>query len=81
MIKYNRAKKISVIGINHASFKAMWDAIPQEVKSALNSGQLAQLVDANWGLAQKSKAIADRAAIKNGFVWDANHQVSINLAN
>lgn len=58
----------------HASALAMLDAIPDEVIAALPARLLAQLIDANWALAQQSKAIAAAEAIAEGAVWDARSQ-------
>ena len=79
MLKYMRTKSRSAIGIYHASFEAMWDNIPIEIKKALPSKMLAKLIDANWRLSSASKALATREIIENGFLWDAQRNKSINL--
>jgi hypothetical protein len=80
MLKYNRAKSMSIIGSCPKSFDAMWDAIPIQIKQILSGKLLAQLVDANWHLAGTSKAIAARDIVAEGYVYDAKNQRSIALA-
>lgn len=70
-IKVNRAMSLASIGAYPESARAMLRAIPHIVVAALTAKQLAALMDANWTLAQASKAIAERAVIEDGGVWDA----------
>lgn len=80
MIKINRAIAAATIGGCPASASAMLDAIPADVVAALPSRLLAQLVDANWRLAEASKALANADAIADGGVWDARRQALRLLA-
>lgn len=70
-IKVNRALALSDIGPCRASAAAMLDAIPRDVVAALPSHLIARLIDANWQMCQRTKAIADAEAIREGAVWDA----------
>ncbi len=79
-IKYNRTKALSVIGENHGSFDAMWAHLPAEIIEALSSTKLAKMVDSLWSCAGQSKAIAEREACENGFLWDARAHLSRDLA-
>jgi hypothetical protein len=74
-IKVDRALRLSAIGDCPASAAAMLDAIPSAVVAALNSTQLAALIDANWHLAGASKAMAIADALTEGAVWDAKNNV------
>ena len=78
-IKIERARKLSLTGNYPASFGAMLAAIPASIVDALTSRQLAELIDANWTLAQASKAIANREALAEGAVWDARAQAFRSL--
>ncbi len=62
-IKINRAVRLTKMGAYPTTTRDMLRSIPQAVVEALNSRQLAQLLDANWDLAQRSKAIALREGI------------------
>lgn len=79
-IKIARAKTLAGIGPYHRSFEAMLAAVPASVVAKLSSRQLAELIDANWCLAQSAKALAEREAIDNGFVWDARTSQARDLA-
>lgn len=68
-IKIRRAQKLSKIGDCYGSFAAMLDGVPATV-----------VIDAMWSVAGASKAIADREACSNGFVWDARSCRARNLA-
>ena len=57
-IKITRAYKKSSIGSCPLSAQAMLEAIPDQIIAKLTSDELATLIDANWRLAQRSKAIA-----------------------
>ncbi|HCZ00196.1 MAG: hypothetical protein A3D16_12055 [Rhodobacterales bacterium RIFCSPHIGHO2_02_FULL_62_130] len=70
-IKVNRAVKMSAIGSHPRSASAMLGAIPDDVIAALPARLIAQMIDANWQLAQASKALAVRDAIAEGMIWDA----------
>ncbi|MFN7002195.1 MAG: hypothetical protein ACK4NW_02050 [Roseinatronobacter sp.] len=70
-IKVNRAVAMSQIGSHPASAQAMLAAIPRDVIDALPSRLVAALLDANWQLAQQSKAIAEADAVQEGAIWDA----------
>ncbi len=70
-IKVNRAMSLAAIGAYPESARAMLRAIPTIVVAALTSRQLAALLDANWALARNSKAVAARAVLDDGGVWDA----------
>ena len=78
-IKIKRALRLSTIGSCHYSAMAMLDAIPETVVAALTSAQIAELIDANWRLAQASKAIAEREIVAEGAVWDARTERMIEL--
>lgn len=78
-IKINRAQALSTTGRYSASFAAMLEAIPLPVVVALTSRQLAALIDANWRLADASKAIATREICDDGFVWDTRRNCSREL--
>lgn len=69
-IKVNRALRLSQIGSNPGSASAMLAAIPSEVIQDLPARLVAQLIDANWRLAQNSKALALRDALQEGVIWD-----------
>lgn len=73
-IKYSRSKDAAKRGEYNNSFDAMYREIPESVKAALTSKRIAELVDAMWNVAQKSKAIANREAIEIGAVWDEKAQ-------
>lgn len=73
-IKINRALKLAAIGTNPGSAADMLAAIPADVIEALPARLLAELLDANWSLACRSKSLADAAACDEGAVWDARHQ-------
>jgi hypothetical protein len=73
-IKINRALRASAIGGCPASAAAMLAAIPQSVLATASSRQIAELIDANWSLAQEAKALAERASIDQGAIWDARQQ-------
>jgi hypothetical protein len=49
----------------------MLDAVPPAILSALPSAALADLLDAMWQLAERSKSAAIAAAIDDGALWDA----------
>lgn len=70
LIKVNRAVKISAIGAHPGCASAMLAAIPADVMAALPARLIASLIDANWQLAQASKAIAIKDAITEGVLWD-----------
>ncbi|RWR28867.1 hypothetical protein D2T31_12200 [Sinirhodobacter populi] len=76
-IKVNRAIKMSEIGAHAESAAAMLLAIPESVVEALPARLIAQLLDANWTLAQQSKAIAERDAISEGAIWDGRRMREI----
>lgn len=76
-IKVNRALTMSQIGNNPASAAAMLAAIPNDVILALPSRMIAQILDANWRLAQNSKAIALRDALSDGAIWDGQRSREI----
>lgn len=59
-IKITRAYKKSTIGSCPLSAQAMLEAVPEQIIAKLSSDDLAALMDANWQLAQRSKAIALR---------------------
>ena len=59
-IKITRAHKKSSIGDCPLSAQAMLESIPSQIIAKLTSDDLAALMDANWQLAQRSKAIALR---------------------
>lgn len=71
-IKHARARAQSTLGSCPSSFDAMWEHIPFAVIAALNSSTLAQLVDALWTCAQRSKALAEQEVVDTGGVWDAD---------
>lgn len=73
-IKINRALRQSSIGTNPASASAMLAGIPASIIEAVTSRQLADLLDANWSLAQETKALAALAWIDEGAIWDARQQ-------
>lgn len=73
-IKVNRALSLASIGGCPGSAGDMLGAIPTAVIEALPSRLLAELLDANWRLAQRSKALANAEAVAEGAVWDARHQ-------
>jgi hypothetical protein len=79
-IKINRARKLSPWGDYDATFGAMIDAIPASTIAALPAAEIAKLVDAMVGLTSRTKAIAERDAIANGFVWDARENRSREIA-
>lgn len=79
-IKVNRAVRLASIGRYPASAAAMLSAIPDCLIVGLTARQIAVTMDANWDLAQASKALAAREIIENGFVWDARHGISRDLA-
>ena len=59
-IKINRAMRMSDIGRYPASADAMLRAIPASILAVAPARAVADLLDANWHLAQASKAITDR---------------------
>lgn len=73
-IKINRAQKLAKIGDCPGSFFAMLEFIPASAIAALNSRQIAELIDAVWRLASASKALAAADAIMEGGVWDHGKQ-------
>lgn len=73
-IKVNRALRMSDIGAYPSSASAMLAAIPSSVIDRLPAREIAALLDANWRLAGKSKAIACADAIAEGMIWDAKGQ-------
>lgn len=70
-IKINRALKLSTIGAHAGSAEAMLESVPDSVIKALPSRQLAQMIDALWQHSSATKAIAARAIIAEGGVWDS----------
>jgi hypothetical protein len=80
IIKYRRAKSLSEIGSHPASFDAMWAHIPADARNALNSRQIAAMVDGLWQCANTSKAEAEREVVRNGFVWSDDSGKIIELA-
>jgi len=70
-IRVKRALALSQIGAYPGSAQAMLNAIPPAVVAALPARLIAELLDANWRLAQEAKAIAEKDAIQEGAVWDA----------
>ncbi len=79
-VKINRALKMAKIGDNPGSASDMLDAIPAKIIKQLPSRLLADLLDANWALAQASKALANRETCENGAVWDGRHQALRDIA-
>jgi hypothetical protein len=73
-IKVNRALRQSKIGKHPASASAMLRAVPNSVVAKVSSRELAEMLDAMWSLAEKSKAIANSEAISEGAVWDSQKQ-------
>ncbi|MCK5930993.1 MAG: hypothetical protein KAG89_02390 [Fulvimarina manganoxydans] len=73
-IKIRRAISMSSIGSLVETRSAMLEAIPASVLATASSRQIADLLDANWALAQRSKASAAEAACDEGAIWDANRQ-------
>lgn len=78
-IKINRAVKMARIGAYPNSASAMINHIPDTVISALPARLIAAQIDALWDACQASKAIADREAIQNGFVWDSPRNLAVEL--
>lgn len=56
-IKVNRAVRLSGVGKYPRSARAMLDAIPPSIIACAPSRAIADLLDANWRLAQKSKSL------------------------
>lgn len=79
-IKINRALRLAEVGRYPASASAMMDAVPASARANLTSQELAELLDAMWGVAERSKAIAAREVIDNGRIWDAREQCHRALA-
>ena len=78
--KINKARKIAIIGNCGRSFAAMLACIPNNIILDITSRQLADLLDANWRLANASKAIANHDAISEGAVWDHQNSRFCELA-
>ena len=70
-IKRTRALTKSSVGRFPGSADAMMERIPESVKVALHSGELALILDAMWDACQEAKDLAIRDAIAAGAVWDA----------
>ncbi len=79
-IKVNRALKLSKIGDCPQSASAMLDALPASAISALTGAQIAEMLDAMWDMAQRSKAIAEREAVAEGAIWDARKGILREIA-
>ncbi|QIG79976.1 hypothetical protein [Stakelama tenebrarum] len=79
-IKINRALNAAAIGSCPGSASDMLAAIPDSVVAALPGRLLAELLDANWQLAQRSKSLAAREALDEGAVWDDRRERMIELA-
>lgn len=77
--KNNRVAKLCDLARYPESYRAMADAVPVAVWDALPARLIAELIEANWRLAQKSKALADRETIENGFVWDEGREGGRNI--
>lgn len=73
-IKINRALRLSKIGKCPQSAADMLAALPWSAIGRLRAVDLAELVDAMWAVASRSKAIAVADAIAEGYVWDAGRQ-------
>lgn len=69
-IKLDRAAKLCDLARYPASYAAMLDAIPASIIDALTARQIAELVDANWRLAQASKALRADEVISDGGIFD-----------
>ena len=69
-IKVNRAFSLAGIGRYPGSASAMLQAIPPAMIAALTAAQIAAIMDANWALAQASKAIRATEALVEGGIWD-----------
>lgn len=78
--KVKRALQIAAIGAHPLSASTMLDAMPASALDALTGAQLAEMIDAMWAVAGASKALAESAAIENGFIWDARRGVSKDIA-
>ena len=73
-IRVKRAIALSILYDVPSSAAAMVRAIPEDVVSSISARLLAQVIDANWRLAQEAKAIAARDAVREGIIWDADQQ-------
>lgn len=69
-IKINRAMRLAEIGRYPASAAAMLRPIPAKVIASVTAKTLAAILDANWRIAQESKAIAIKDALDEGGLWD-----------
>ena len=79
-IKIKRALKKSKIGTCPGSAHAMLAYIPQSIMDQATSSAVAEMLDALWLACGTSKAIAEREAIQNGFVWDAPNNRARDIA-
>lgn len=79
-IKINRALSTSTIGTTPGAASDMLNAVPESIIAALPSRLLAELLDAQWALACRSKELANREAIDEGAMWDARGQRLVELA-
>ena len=73
-IKINRAIAAARIGAHPACAHDMLEAIPAKIVKRLPARLLAEMLDANWALAQASKALANKETCEFGAVWDSRTQ-------
>jgi hypothetical protein len=79
-IKRTRALAKSTVGRFPGSADAMMECIPESVKIALHSGELAKMLDAMWAACQEAKGIAVHDALAEGAVWDARSRCMRSIA-
>ncbi|MBX3482563.1 hypothetical protein [Phenylobacterium sp.] len=73
-IKINRALRQAEIGHFPGSAEHMLSYVPDVLRSALTSDELAIALDMLWTACLASKALAERDAIAEGAIWDAEAQ-------
>lgn len=73
-IKIERARRLSSTGNYPATFDAMLGHVSPTVIASVTGITLAHIIDDLYDASQAAKTIANREAVDEGAVWDANQQ-------
>lgn len=78
-IKVQRARGMCRVGAYPQSYRAVIDAIGDEILAALSARRIAILADRVWDSWAKTKALHERAIVDEGAVWDDRSSRLIEL--
>lgn len=77
--KYDTAHATSHAGLGPATFNAIWDQIPDNLKERLTGAELAQVADAMLASHQRGKHTGQQEAVRDwdGAVWGSKAWYSL----